>query len=74
MTQEQRVTEEAVRMGRFAGIEVCRQREDMCLLIRFFNGYANSTSLPKLLLPVCQELGDEDCERVAETIAGQGVG
>jgi DNA-binding transcriptional ArsR family regulator len=34
----------------FAGIKVGRESEDMCLLARFFNGFANSTRLSILLL------------------------
>jgi ArsR family transcriptional regulator, cadmium/lead-responsive transcriptional repressor len=32
------------------GVEVGRESEDMCLLARFFNGFANSTRLSILLL------------------------
>lgn len=32
------------------GVEVGRKSEDMCLLARFFNGFANSTRLSILLL------------------------
>src|SRR5918911_2707909 len=34
----------------FTEVEVGRQSEDMCLLARFFNGFANSTRLSILLL------------------------
>src|SRR3982751_1845247 len=33
-----------------AGVKVGRESEDMCLLARFFNGFANSTRLSILLL------------------------
>src|SRR5919202_101207 len=33
-----------------AGVQVGRESEDMCLLARFFNGFANSTRLSILLL------------------------
>ncbi len=33
-----------------AGVEVGRESEEMCLLARFFNGFANSTRLSILLL------------------------
>src|ERR671926_1125958 len=34
----------------FTEVEVGRESEDMCLLARFFNGFANSTRLSILLL------------------------
>jgi ArsR family transcriptional regulator, cadmium/lead-responsive transcriptional repressor len=34
----------------FAEVKVGRESEDMCLLARFFNGFANSTRLSILLL------------------------
>jgi DNA-binding transcriptional ArsR family regulator len=42
--------ENLVRTGPFSGITVGRESEEMCLLARFFNGFANSTRLSILLL------------------------
>jgi DNA-binding transcriptional ArsR family regulator len=39
-----------VRSGLLSGIVVGRESEDMCLLAKFFNGFANSTRLSILLL------------------------
>ncbi len=41
-----------VRSEPFSGIEVGRESEEMCLLARLFNGFANSTRLSILLLLV----------------------
>jgi ArsR family transcriptional regulator, cadmium/lead-responsive transcriptional repressor len=42
--------ENTVGSGPLAEIEVGRESEEMCLLARFFNGFANSTRLSILLL------------------------
>ena len=44
--------EEIVSREEFAEVEVGRESEDMCLLARIFNGFANSTRLSILLLLV----------------------
>ena len=44
--------EEVVSREEFAEVEVGRESEDMCLLARIFNGFANSTRLSILLLLV----------------------
>ncbi len=38
------------RLDPLSGLEVGRDSEDLCLLARFFNGFANSTRLSILLL------------------------
>ena len=42
--------EEIVGKGEFTEVKVGRESEDMCLLARIFNGFANSTRLSILLL------------------------
>src|ERR687890_1194862 len=42
--------EKVVETRPLLGVEVGRESEDMCLLARFFNGFANSTRLSILLL------------------------
>ena len=42
--------QEVVERKSLSGIEVGRESEEMCLLARFFNGFANSTRLSILLL------------------------
>src|ERR687886_1639161 len=42
--------EGVVGMEEFTEVKVGRESEDMCLLARFFNGFANSTRLSILLL------------------------
>ena len=42
--------EKVVEARPLPGVEVGRESEDMCLLARFFNGFANSTRLSILLL------------------------
>ena len=42
--------EKVVEARSLPGVEVGRESEDMCLLARFFNGFANSTRLSILLL------------------------
>ena len=42
--------EKVVETRPLPGVEVGRESEDMCLLARFFNGFANSTRLSILLL------------------------
>ncbi len=42
--------EEIVRTEAFAEVAVGRESEEMCVLARFFNGFANSTRLSILLL------------------------
>ena len=42
--------ENLVRSGPLSGITVGRESEEMCLLAKFFNGFANSTRLSILLL------------------------
>ncbi len=44
--------EEIVGKGEFTEVKVGRESEDMCLLARIFNGFANSTRLSILLLLV----------------------
>ncbi len=44
--------EEIVGKGEFTEVKVGRESEDMCLLARTFNGFANSTRLSILLLLV----------------------
>src|ERR671916_3475147 len=42
--------EKVVETRPLPGVEVGRESEDMCLLAKFFNGFANSTRLSILLL------------------------
>jgi ArsR family transcriptional regulator, cadmium/lead-responsive transcriptional repressor len=42
--------EDLIRTEPLAGIAVGRESEEMCLLAKFFNGFANSTRLSILLL------------------------
>src|SRR5918996_2779789 len=42
--------EKVVETRPLLGVEVGRESEDMCLLARYFNGFANSTRLSILLL------------------------
>jgi ArsR family transcriptional regulator, cadmium/lead-responsive transcriptional repressor len=42
--------EQGVRARSYTEVEIGRESEDMCLLARFFNGFANSTRLSILLL------------------------
>lgn len=42
--------EQGVQARPFSEVEIGRDSEDMCLLARFFNGFANSTRLSILLL------------------------
>jgi ArsR family transcriptional regulator, cadmium/lead-responsive transcriptional repressor len=42
--------ENLVKLGPLSGITVGRESEEMCLLAKFFNGFANSTRLSILLL------------------------
>jgi ArsR family transcriptional regulator len=42
--------EDVIGTEAFTDVEVGRESEDMCLLARFFNGFANSTRLSNLLL------------------------
>lgn len=42
--------EQGVRARPYTEVEIGRESEDMCLLARFFNGFANSTRLSILLL------------------------
>src|ERR671916_1521010 len=42
--------EKVVETRPLPGVEVGRESEEMCLLARFFNGFANSTRLSILLL------------------------
>jgi ArsR family transcriptional regulator, cadmium/lead-responsive transcriptional repressor len=42
--------ESVIGMEAFTEVKVGRESEDMCLLARFFNGFANSTRLSILLL------------------------
>jgi ArsR family transcriptional regulator, cadmium/lead-responsive transcriptional repressor len=46
------VQENLVKSESLSGIEVGRESEEMCLLARLFNGFANSTRLSILLLLV----------------------
>ena len=46
--------EQGVRARPCTEVEIGRESEDMCLLARFFNGFANSTRLSILLLLVRQ--------------------
>ena len=46
--------EQGVRARPYTEVEIGRESEDMCLLARFFNGFANSTRLSILLLLVRQ--------------------
>ncbi len=50
--KERPVQRDLVRSEPFSGIEVGRESEEMCLLARLFNGFANSTRLSILLLLV----------------------
>ncbi len=50
--KERAVQENMVRPELLSGIEVGRESEEMCLLARLFNGFANSTRLSILLLLV----------------------
>jgi ArsR family transcriptional regulator, cadmium/lead-responsive transcriptional repressor len=42
--------EQGVRARPYTEVQIGRESEDMCLLARFFNGFANSTRLSILLL------------------------
>ena len=48
--KERDVQENLVKPELLSGIEVGRESEEMCLLARLFNGFANSTRLSILLL------------------------
>jgi DNA-binding transcriptional ArsR family regulator len=48
--KEQFMQEKFVRPEPLSGIVVGRESEEMCLLAKFFNGFANSTRLSILLL------------------------
>jgi ArsR family transcriptional regulator len=48
--KERLMQEEVVETRPLPEVEVGRESEDMCLLARFFNGFANSTRLSILLL------------------------
>jgi DNA-binding transcriptional ArsR family regulator len=48
--KEQFMQENFVRSEPLSGIVVGRESEEMCLLAKFFNGFANSTRLSILLL------------------------
>jgi DNA-binding transcriptional ArsR family regulator len=50
--KERAVQENIVKPELLSGIEVGRESEEMCLLARLFNGFANSTRLSILLLLV----------------------
>ena len=50
--KERAVQENLVKPELLSGIEVGRESEEMCLLARLFNGFANSTRLSILLLLV----------------------
>jgi DNA-binding transcriptional ArsR family regulator len=50
--KERGMQENMVRPELLSGIEVGRESEEMCLLARLFNGFANSTRLSILLLLV----------------------
>ena len=50
--KERSVQEDLVKSEPLSGIEVGRESEEMCLLARLFNGFANSTRLSILLLLV----------------------
>src|SRR5919199_2163048 len=50
MRKERSVQEDLVKSGPLSGIEVGRESEELCLLARLFNGFANSTRLSILLL------------------------
>jgi ArsR family transcriptional regulator, cadmium/lead-responsive transcriptional repressor len=48
--KERFLQENLIRTKPLAGIAVGRESEEMCLLAKFFNGFANSTRLSILLL------------------------
>ena len=48
--KEQTLQQNLVRSEPFSSITVGRESEEMCLLAKFFNGFANSTRLSILLL------------------------
>jgi DNA-binding transcriptional ArsR family regulator len=50
--KERAMQENIVKPELLSGIEVGRESEEMCLLARLFNGFANSTRLSILLLLV----------------------
>jgi ArsR family transcriptional regulator, cadmium/lead-responsive transcriptional repressor len=50
--KERSVQKDLVKSEPLSGIEVGRESEEMCLLARLFNGFANSTRLSILLLLV----------------------
>src|SRR5215213_10605338 len=52
MRKEHPVHNDLVTSGPLSDIEVGRESEEMCLLARLFNGFANSTRLSILLLLV----------------------
>ena len=60
--------ENLVRSGPLSGITVGRESEEMCLLARFFNGFANSTRLSILLL-----LAQRGEMKVGELVAELGA-
>jgi DNA-binding transcriptional ArsR family regulator len=50
MWKESIVQKDLIKPGPLSGIEVGRESEEMCLLAKLFNGFANSTRLSILLL------------------------
>src|SRR5918992_4767440 len=52
MWKEWTVQNDLIKSELLSGIEVGRESEEMCLLARLFNGFANSTRLSILLLLV----------------------
>src|ERR671910_2587457 len=52
MWKEWTVQNDLIKSEPLSGIEVGRESEEMCLLARLFNGFANSTRLSILLLLV----------------------
>jgi ArsR family transcriptional regulator, cadmium/lead-responsive transcriptional repressor len=52
MWKERTMQDNLIKSELLSGIEVGRESEEMCLLARLFNGFANSTRLSILLLLV----------------------
>ena len=65
--------EDVAKTEALAKVEGGGENENMCLLARIFNGFANSTRLSILLLAVHRELRGGDPERITATVVSQGV-
>jgi DNA-binding transcriptional ArsR family regulator len=68
MRKEQLMQKQGVRTQLYPEVKIGRESEDMCLLARFFNGFANSTRLSILLL-----LAQRGETKVGELVSELGV-